>query len=250
MLYTAAHMMDAVVDGDTPDAWWVDLGPPTAINIATALYAGSGLMLLELLNSGVSYDVVIDILYKFQYSILQMCAGQHLELTNTHLSLDEYWRIAGAKSGSFFALACYVGARLATDDPNLLTCFWDYGTYLGSLIQISDDAKDVWTSKSGECRSLSNPLCLLPIIYTFQVASDSEITHLRNALKDSARRPGEMESIRASLEKMGAGLYLITKAEEYRLKALRSLKRMNLHVSHYNKLEGIINQLGFKEPIK
>jgi geranylgeranyl pyrophosphate synthase len=145
LLYTAAHMMDSIVDGDEPDAWWADFSPPAAINIATAMYAISGLFLTELFNREIPHDAVIDILGRFQCTILEMCAGQHIELSKMSLSLDDYWRIAEAKSGSFFGLACYAGARLATDDLNQLNGFFDYGFHLGTLIQISDDAKDIWS---------------------------------------------------------------------------------------------------------
>ena len=245
MLYTAAHMMDTVVDGDNTEEWWASISPPAAINIATALYGGSGLILSELFNEGTSYDVAIDILGKFQHTILKMCAGQHLELSKRELSLNEYWRITEAKSGSFFGLACYAGARLATDDLNILKYFLDFGTHLGTIIQMNDDVKDIWPSKTDRNISLSNPFCLLPIIYALSVLSKEESAYLLNLLQDGEEYPKSMNKIRVQLEEIGAGLYLMTKAEQHRLMALQSLQRTNMNVAIYNKFENILSHLCF-----
>jgi geranylgeranyl pyrophosphate synthase len=94
------------------------------------------------------------------------------------------------------------------------------------------------------------PLCLLPVIYALTIASEEETIQLRNALQSMKDNPVAMKEIRAHLENVGAGLYLITKAEEFSRKALKSLEGMNLHSSIYNELENFINKLSFKEPIK
>jgi len=248
MLYTAAHTMDAIQDHDDPDAWWVDLGPPAAINIATSLYAGSGLFLLELFHQGIAHETALDILHQFQHTILNMCAGQHLELSQKELSLEDYWRIAQAKSGSFFSLACYAGARLASDDPAKLTCFKDFGNFLGIMIQISDDAKDIWGLAKNGNSSLSNPLCLLPVIFALSVLSREECDTLRNTLQKPVEDPDEFDAIRIQLEETGAGLYLVTKLEEHRIQAIQSLERLNLQAALYNRLVHLLDQLSYLGP--
>jgi geranylgeranyl pyrophosphate synthase len=245
LLYTAAHLMDAVVDGDNPDEWWVSIGPPAAINVATALYGCSGLALRELFNKEDSYDVAIDILGKFQHTILKMCAGQHLELTKKELSLEDYWRVAKAKSGSFFGLACYAGARLATDDPDTLVSFLDFGFHLGIIIQIGDDGKDIWSSETNGNSSLSNPLCLLPVIYALSVLSEEKSTHLLNFIHNVEQNPELAGNLHIQLEGTGADLYIVTKVEQHRLKALQALQRLNIQSAIYNRFEKLLSSLSF-----
>ena len=249
MLYTAAHTMDAVQDNDDPDAWWADLGPPAAINIATSLYAGSGLFLLELFHQGIAHETALDILHQFQHTILKMCAGQHLELTQKELSLEDYWRIAQAKSGSFFSLACYAGARLATEDPAKLACFKDFGNHLGIMIQISDDARDIWAAGKNGNSSLANPFYLLPVIFALSVLPGEECDKLWKTLQKPVLDPDEIDAIRIRLEESGAGLYLVTKTEEHRIRAIHSLEQLNLQAALYNRLVQLLDQLSYLGPV-
>jgi geranylgeranyl pyrophosphate synthase len=243
LLYTAAHTMDTIEDNDRADPWWADLGPSAAINTATGLYAGSTLFLLELLNQGVPHSTVIEILGKFHQTILRMCSGQHTDIIAKRLSLDEYWQVAESKSGSFFALACYAGARLATNDLSALSCLSSFGTHLGMLIQIGDDAKDIYSSLICERSKLNNPLCLLPIVYTIEVSCREKCSQLCEALEEIEESPTRILEVREILEHAGAGLYLIAKAEQHRQEAILALDGIDIKHTIYNRLNDMLDQV-------
>jgi geranylgeranyl pyrophosphate synthase len=242
-LYTAAHTIDTIEDNDRADPWWAELGPAAAINAATGLYAGSTLFLLELSHLGISHSTIIEILSKFHQTILRMCSGQHIDITTKRLSLDEYWQVAESKSGSFFGLACYAGARLATDDPSALSCLLNFGTHLGVLIQIGDDAKDIYSSLICESSKLNNPFCLLPIVYTMEVSSHEKCSQLCAALEGIEENPTRILEVREILEHTGAGLYLITKAEQHRQEAILALDGMDIKHTIYNRLNDMLDQV-------
>lgn len=249
LLYTAAHTMDTIEDNDETDPWWADLGPPAAINTATGLYAGSTLALIQLLHQGVPQSTVMDILGKFHQTILQMCSGQHMDITRIKLSLDEYWKVAELKSGSFFGLACYAGARLATNDPSALSSLYQFGSHVGILIQISDDAKDVYSSLIGENSNLTKPLCLLPIVYTMEVSSAGICSQLSKALEEMKENPEGHVQVREILERSGTGLYLITKAEQHHQEAILALDGMDITQPIYNRLNEILDQVNLLKKV-
>jgi geranylgeranyl pyrophosphate synthase len=244
LLYAAAHTMDNVED-DEPSPWWVDHGPAVAINTATGLYASSGLILWSLFDKDIPQEAVIDILGQFQRTILRMCSGQHHELIREELSLEDYWRIAEAKSGSFFALACYAGARLASDDPILLSHLHEFGLHLGILIQIGDDAKEIWSLHAEPNHFISNPLSTLPIIYCLSVLPPEGNFRLRDALRIANENPEAVRELFEIVEKSGAPLYIVTKAEQHRQQAQQALEKTGANPLQYDKLLTVLNQIGF-----
>jgi geranylgeranyl pyrophosphate synthase len=249
LLYTAAHTMDTIEDNDKADPWWADLGPPAAINTATGLYAGSTLALIQLLHQGVPRSTVMDILGKFHQTILRMCSGQHIDITRRKFSLDEYWQVAELKSGSFFGLACYAGARLATNDPSALSCLYHFGSHIGMLIQINDDLKDVYSSLIGEISKLNHPLCLLPIVYTMDVSPPDICSQLSKALEELEESPERLLEVREILERSGTGLYLITKAEQHHQQAILALDGMDIKHPIYNRLNDILDQVNLLKKV-
>lgn len=71
--------------------------------------------------------------------------------------LSTCWQIAEAKSGSAYALACYVGTRTATQQSDRLCHLENFGRSLGTIVQISDDIEDLERdiSRSGKKNMLS-----------------------------------------------------------------------------------------------
>jgi geranylgeranyl pyrophosphate synthase len=249
LLYTAAHTMDTIEDNDIADPWWAHLGSAAAINTATGLYASSTLFLLELFHQGISYPIVTDILGKFHQTILMMCSGQHIDITRKKLSLDEYWQVAESKSGSFFALACYAGARLATNDTYILSRLLNFGSHLGMLIQINDDAKDFYSLLIRRNGKLNRPLCLLPIVYTMEVSSPEKCSQLHEVLEKFEENPTRILEMREILEHAGAGLYLITKAEQHRQEAILSLDEIDIEQTIYNRLSDMLDQVSLLKKV-
>jgi len=249
MLYTAAHTMDAVEDNDEPDTWWADLGSPVAINTATGLYAISTLTLMDLFNLDIPHSAAIDIIREFQLNILRMCSGQHIDITSNELNLDEYWQVAETKSGSFFDLACFAGARIASDDPYVLSGFSEFGRHLGILLQISDDTKDVWSLISQQNIRINHPFCLLPIVYTMSVSSPEKCSLLSEVLQAEELDQDSISVVRTLLEESGCGLYLITKAEQHILQAQQAIASMDLNNSMYNKLMKILDQVSILKKV-
>ena len=119
LFYIAADIMDTVEDLDQPDAWWVEFSPGTAVNLASGLYFTATRVLDRLYRKQPTQKAAADINEKLIDGFLIMCSGQHNDLIRDRFTLDEYWKTSAAKSGQFFGMACWAGARVNSGDPEL-----------------------------------------------------------------------------------------------------------------------------------
>ena len=211
LLYAAAHLLDSTQDGDPPEAWWEPLGPGPASNVATGLIATSAL----LLTSG---NLLVE---DFFQTVLQMSSAQHLDLTVCSPSLEESWRIAEAKSGAFFGLACRAGARAAGIDEALVSHYSTYGVCLGLLVQIGDDLGDLEAVKSGQS---GHGQLALPVAYFQSVGSPADQEALLRGLQGSEGGPSADLVVIDLLGEAGAGLYLRAKVHQFRQRGAAALR--------------------------
>jgi geranylgeranyl pyrophosphate synthase len=223
LIYTAAHLMDAVEDQEAVEELGPEATPARAVNLATGLYALSNQILSRLPGSQVDSDLLLQIIHDFHQTILVMSAGQHQGLQNTGLSLDDWWRMAERKSGSFFALGCRTGARVAGTDLRRVDGYSQYGRHLGVLLQVADDAKDFWgATPSGTFDPPKIEVCL-PVLYAISVMSAEEGAMLSADIRQASESPSETAAVRTQVEQAGASLYLATKIEQHYREAVGGL---------------------------
>jgi len=245
LIYTAAHLMDSVADQDEVPAWMAQLGPGSMINIATGLYATSALALSMGIGDGVEPDIVAKILHGFNRTILQMCSGQHLDLSGSFQNLDTCWQVVEAKSGAIFELACTAGAQLATDDARLISLHGEYGKHLGIMIQICDDASEIWSKRFGNQTKIN---CYsIPIAYTMDVLSDGERERFRSYVEHSNDDARSAELVCEMAEQAGARLYAQTKFQFHSQQAMQALRATGTRYPIYEKLVGYVNQLSLTD---
>lgn len=74
-----------------------------------------------------------------------VCGGQVLDMDTSQAANDKNYvrKVAALKTGVLIRAAVTAGAALGTDDENVLSAYYDYGTHLGSAFQIVDDILDV-----------------------------------------------------------------------------------------------------------
>ena len=236
--------MDSVEDQDQLDPWWEELGPGTAASAATGLYFTATLALnrLDVLLSEreTPRELRAGILNRF----LVMCSGQHLDLVQTQPILEQYWQIAGAKSGAFFALACWAGARLATDHSDILEGFDQFGFETGLLIQILDDLMEFrYMASSPEKKKVRSLRRSLPVVYTLEVCSEEERNRLNGLFVADYLLPEHIEEIVAAIEGNGGVLYMLMELDRHRQLALDGLKRAKVPGSMKGKFIALLDEL-------
>jgi polyprenyl synthetase len=186
LLYYAAHLLDAVEDGQVEIGRSSFPSPGSTLNVAVGLMTSAELALGALGDSETSPKTAKDVRSRFHRAVLTMCAGQHADLTRLEPSLEQCWQAAEGKSGEFFALACWAGARLATSDSSQVDLFARFGHHLGSVIQIRDDLSGLSPVESEPSDLGSGGNWTLPLAYTMSVLPVAERNQLRRC---SSGRP-------------------------------------------------------------
>src|SRR5574338_280347 len=144
LLQLAAFWLDKVEDDELDQTILATLGDGPVSNLATGLIFLSQWILNRLeIDDGIDSSTAADIRAMFSTSILNVCGCQHIDLTAKNCLLEQVWNSFKLKSGLFFALACFAGARLATNDPKSLNACLEYVTNLGVLLQIADEREDL-----------------------------------------------------------------------------------------------------------
>jgi geranylgeranyl pyrophosphate synthase len=242
MFYTAAHLMDSLEDQDEPDAWWAELGPGAALHVATGLFFSASLALQELHALPLERDTLQAAISLALQPFMRMSSGQYADYLAAPQSLEEYWRIAEAKSGEFFALACRAGARLASAEPHILDGFGQYGMHAGVLVQILDDLADyrsLLDETGGGAESLAAGSLLE--LYIGEVCSPEQRARFERLLQSPGAQ-ARRELIRL-LEQNGAGLYLLAEQETRRSRALQALRAAARPGLAANTLEQLLQAL-------
>ena len=177
----AAHVFDSVEDQDIPDQWWREMGPAAGLNAASGLFFTATLALNGLFDRPVEPGVAQEIHKRFFTRLMHMSAGQHRDLTLTRLTLADYWEIAASKSGKFFGLASWAGARLACGERERLEGFALYGHHFGMLVQLLDDLQDFRAIEEGEIIEPKGILRSFAAAYALDVYTGEERYRLENS---------------------------------------------------------------------
>jgi competence protein ComQ len=241
LLHTAALLLDDVQDFELALKPWPDMSAGQAINVATALIFCSQLVLGDLEALGTDPKLTLDMWQTFGRSILNVCAGQHLDLCGGAVSLDDYWRMAGRKSGAFFALACRAGAMLGTRDRRLIDRYAEFGYNLGILIQISDDFNGVWSAPGAG--DLVAGAQTLPVIYALSVGSDADRACLLHLLEQTPLESAAIDEAKQLIADLGGLHYLAVQAEVYRRRAQSALPSPDGTRQAYGRLVGLLGKV-------
>lgn len=225
LFYIAADLMDAVEDQDQPDPWWADMGPGIAVNVASGLYFSASKLLQKVTLTSASPEATLEVVDRFFSGFLQMCSGQHSDLANPAPTLAEYWETAAAKSGAFFRIACWSGARLATDQPSILDSCDTFGLHLGLLIQILDDLED-FNAQQASNKVIWNQEIhrSLPVVFALEVNPTPAREHLEQLIQAASQNDLASKEAWEMLDHSGVGLYLLAEVDSHRKQAMTALE--------------------------
>ncbi len=224
LYYLSAHIMDNVQDEDELEPWAEIYPPGFALNVSSGYYFSASLALNQLLESQLSTYQAIEIINDFYRSFLVMGEGQQMSFLTKVPTLDQYWQIAGSKSGIFFALACRSGAHLVSDDETILEDYQQYGFHLGMLVQISDDLEEIGKLKTSNLLFNSGEFIKsLAIVYALEVLPKNDKEGLLKAIEVATRDGEYLHEIWKMVEESGAAMYIETQIEFHRYKALEAL---------------------------
>jgi geranylgeranyl diphosphate synthase type I len=225
----AAHIMDSVQDGDVPEPWWEKQGSGFALNVASAFYFTATKILDGLEGYGIASRSAAAIRNTFSRLLLQMCEGQHLDLTATKATLDDYWRIVNFKSGLFFAIGCRSGAELVLDDTKRLGGFEAYGKGVGVIIQLSWELTD---------KNLS-----MPLSYAYTMLPEDQQILLSENIARAKFDSNAVQSVLTMLDHIGVAPYMKLEIARHARFALDGLEQAKPIETARGILEDLVNTL-------
>ncbi|GAP13253.1 geranylgeranyl pyrophosphate synthase [Longilinea arvoryzae] len=233
LLQVSASLLDKVEDHELMSIQ----SAPSDASIITNLTTGMILVAQWILNhlelDRVDSGTAWDIQRAFHETTLSVCSGQHLDLSANSPDLSTCWQIAEAKSGAAFALACYAGARLATNRSDVLDAFFQFGRGFGTIVQIDDDLEDL-ANIGDHCSSWRMKKTLVNAYLKFAENSTSETR--QNDRVITTKQFATHEPISS-----GSVLYLQLEKLKYATLAENALKRLNLAGEFQDRLISIIH---------
>ena len=91
--------------------------------------------------------VLPQALQLFSKTASEVCDGQQMDMdfeNRSRVSMDEYMKMIGLKTGVLLACSAQMGALIGGADAYSQECFYEYGYNLGLAFQVADDFLDAY----------------------------------------------------------------------------------------------------------
>jgi geranylgeranyl diphosphate synthase type I len=160
---------------------WKLWGLAQGINAGDGLLIVAHLALHRMAGAGVPAEVALEVIRRFDQTILTVCEGQFLDLSyEGDLSIGEadYLSMISRKTAALVAAACGLGAIVGGADAATSAALFDFGQNLGLAFQIQDDVLGIWgdpavTGKPAAADLYRRKLSL-PVIHALRGAEERE----------------------------------------------------------------------------
>lgn len=222
LVHSATLLHDDVIDKaplrrglPTVNARW---GDDVAILIADYLFSHAFSLALSTSMSPKVLSLICQV-------TARMCEGEmfQIEKRDAILSRDDYLRIVRGKTAYLFSACTALGAILARAPEQQVMLLSAYGLNFGIAFQITDDTLDLIASDDEMGKphwaDIRNGKLTLPIIYTFESASDVDRQKLIECW-NNGRNP---EEIVPFIEKYGGIEHAMAEAQRYATAAKEQL---------------------------
>ena len=161
----AADTFDDIADGEA-EALRERIGTGGLLMGAAGLLAVAPGMVVRATQDGVPAGTVADLVQLLSDELVRAADGQARGLTPAE-SIDAVaaYKLTVAKSGPIGSLAAKLGARIATDDPELLQKYAAYGAHLAVFSQLLNDARDASPGGSTSKPDVRSGSSTVPLVF-------------------------------------------------------------------------------------
>ena len=115
--------------------------------------------------------------------VMQLATAKNLETTE-----DEYLAVIRSKTAALFGAACEVGPIIAKQPDSIISAFRSYGTNLGIVFQLVDDAIDFGGTSAVMGKNVGDDLregkVTLPILLAYRRGTNEEREFWKLAIED------------------------------------------------------------------
>lgn len=227
---------------------WKLWGLPQGINTGDGMFTIAHLALHGLSEAGVLPEVALEVLKRFDQTILTICEGQFLDISyegNLAINESDYMAMISRKTAALIAAAAGLGAVVGGASASTARAFFDYGESLGLAFQVQDDVLGIW----GDPELTGKPFAAdlyrrklsLPVIHAIQATgSDSPIAQ---CYRQPEVGDADVRTMLDALDQTGSRGYTAGVAEHYHRQALAALDAADGEVATIRQLRAITEQL-------
>jgi len=207
---------------------WRQWGLAQGINAGDGMFAIAHLALHRLSAAGVPAEVALEVLRRFDQTILTICEGQFLDLSfegDLRISEADYLDMISRKTAALAAAAAGLGAIVGGADAATTKALFDFGQNLGLAFQVQDDVLGIWgapavTGKPAAADLYRRKLSL-PVIHALRTPAHSET--LAQFYSQAEINDNDAAQILEILAEAGARSYTEGVAAFYHQQALAAL---------------------------
>ncbi len=222
----------------------------------TAILSGDA-MLIEAYKyvSGVSVDILPEVLSLFTKTAMEVCIGQQHDMDfekRTDVSVDEYLEMIRLKTAVLIGCSLKMGAitaRTSSDDADNL---YEFGINLGLAFQLKDDLLDVYgdTSKFGKKIGgdiINNKKTYL-LIKAFEESDEEQKKELSEwTQKTEFDNDEKISAVKNIYDKLNIHSITDELIKKYYLAALESLNKVSVDDSKKQELSKLAQTLMHRE---
>jgi len=238
-------------DSDTrrgrPTVWklW---GLAQGINAGDGMFVVAHLALHRLSAAGVHPEVALEVLRRFDQTILTICEGQFLDLSfegDLRISEADYLTMISRKTAALAAAGAGLGAIVGGADAAMAQALFDFGQNLGLAFQIQDDVLGIWgdpavTGKPAAADLYRRKLSL-PVIHALRTAAQSDT--LARLYSQAEISDSDAAQVLEILAEAGARGYTEGVAAFYHQQSLAALDAAHGNAAALDELRGLAERL-------
>jgi geranylgeranyl diphosphate synthase type I len=169
---------------------WKEWGLAHGINAGDGMFVIAHLALhrlaqVETPQGGVPAATILEVLRRFDETILTICEGQYLDLSfegDLSITEDDYLAMIRRKTAVLIACAAGLGALVGGGDSETVESFFALGEAMGVAFQIEDDILGIWGDPevTGKPRAADvyRRKVSLPIVHALRNTTNDDLHHL------------------------------------------------------------------------
>lgn len=227
LMHTATLIHDDIIDQDETRRGRLAVHRKWSVN--DAILTGDALIALSV-NLASAYGE--SVLKAVAQSALELCDGEHMDVTFNSASAREEWYLKKIreKSASLFAAAMYCGALAGGGTSKDVDALNAFGENFGMAYQLRDDLIDLEPRGTQLSKDLASGRINLALIHFYRNGNSEDRERLDDVLNrlinDTNAGRNVAEDLIRLLKQKGSIDYCEQKIDEYLLKAVESISAL------------------------